>query len=112
MFRRLKCFIDIEDKSASVASESQIQTDVHAFFEFPAVAHTEIGQSLRPAECVEIVKYVARTHPQGDPVASPYFLAEFHLRLDQVAVAVTPVVIPPMRYEPPKVASIVHGTRP
>ena len=72
----LESFIDAEYECALATADAEIETDVGALFEFPAVAYTAVGEEMTGAEFGKFRENGAETAPYDNAVATPYVLAQ------------------------------------
>ena len=105
----LERLIDVEDEARAVAAEAVVEAHVHTFLKLPAIAYAGVGQDATEAQAAIIGEYLGGAQPHHQAVAVPDVLAQLHLSVDNVLVAVASLVVAAHAIAGPHIGE--HGPR-
>ena len=89
-----KRFVQVEDEACAAAfGEADIEAEVDARFELPAVSDAGVGQEVTPLELLPTAEGFGESDPGHCSVAPLDVLSEFQLRLDEVLVTVASFIV-------------------
>lgn len=88
-----ECLVDAKDKAGAITRESIVETHIHSRLEAPTQAKSVIGQCMAQMQAMSIAETIGSTSPPHHSESLPQVLAELQLRLDDVTVSVSSLIV-------------------
>lgn len=71
-----------------MASEAEVESNVHEMFEFPTVSNAVVGQNSAPSQSGKFRENRAGPNPCGYAIAMPDVLAEFDASIEFAFISI------------------------